>query len=261
MGFGSANSIGNCSHLFLVLELRYSIRKYKTMGCNISVSVRLKPHADRGSRHKPTIGRPQVATRMNATHWHEVSCTHPYRKQILSLLEQASYTSMRFQPHGKPTMNIRPTTPAERSKIRAFIADHWGEPRVVGHGTEYYPETLPAFVAEDEKGEWVGLLTYSIEGDACEVVTIDSLHEGQGIGAELIATVAEQAKIAGCRRLWLITTNDNLNALRFYQKRGFELVAVHRRAVERARQIKPTIPAIGAFGIPLRDELELEMPL
>jgi N-acetylglutamate synthase-like GNAT family acetyltransferase len=157
-------------------------------------------------------------------------------------------------------MNIRSTTSDESLKIRAFISDRWGEPRVVGHGTEYYPETLPAFVAEED-GEWVGLVTYTIEGDACEIVTIDSLKEGQGIGAGLIAAVAEQARSAGCRRLWLITTNDNLNALRFYQKRGFELVAVHRRAVERARQIKPTIPTIGAFGIPLRDEIELEMPL
>jgi len=57
------------------------------------------------------------------------------------------------------------------------------------------------------------------------------------------------------------TTNDNLNALRFYQKRGFVLAAVYPEAIERARKIKPTISLIGYEGIPLRDEIELEMPL
>ena len=76
-----------------------------------------------------------------------------------------------------------------------------------------------------------------------------------------IEAVKEVACKAGCRRLWLITTNDNLNALRFYQKRGFALVAVHRNALEISRKFKPEIPLIGADGIPLRDEIELEMIL
>lgn len=158
-------------------------------------------------------------------------------------------------------MKIRPTTDNDREKIRTFTITRWGDECVVGHDTVYYPETLPAFVAEEEHGAWVGLLTYTIEGDACEVVTIDSLREGEGIGTDLIAAVATHAKSAGCRRLWLVTTNDNLNALRFYQKRGFQLVAVHRHAVKQARERKPTIPLIGAHGIPIRDELELELDL
>jgi Acetyltransferase (GNAT) family len=66
---------------------------------------------------------------------------------------------------------------------------------------------------------------------------------------------------AGCRRVWLITTNDNLRALRFYQRRGFRLVAVHPDALARSRELKPSIPEIGLDGIPLRDELELELLL
>jgi GNAT superfamily N-acetyltransferase len=158
----------------------------------------------------------------------------------------------------EPYTMIRATTSEEQPKIREFMIAQWGDMRVVVHGTEYYPETLPAFVAE-ENGEWMGLLTYTIVGTTCEIVTLDSLREGQGIGAALIDTVVREARAAGCQRLWLITTNDNLNALRFYQKRGFVLVAVHREAVTRARQMKPTIPLIGAFGIPIRDEIELEM--
>lgn len=155
---------------------------------------------------------------------------------------------------------VRATTLEEQPKIREFIIAQWGDPRVVAHDTVYYPDTLPAFVAE-EYGAWIGLITYTIVEDACEIVTIDSLREGQGIGIALIEAVAETAKTAGCRRLWLITTNDNLHALRFYQKRSFVLVAVHRDAVMRSRQIKPSIPLIGNDGIPIRDEIELEMML
>jgi hypothetical protein len=57
----------------------------------------------------------------------------------------------------------------------------------------------------------------------------------------------------------VITTNDNLDALRFYQRRGFRLAALHRGAVDDSRaRLKPQIPPIGDHGIKLRDELELE---
>jgi ribosomal protein S18 acetylase RimI-like enzyme len=69
-----------------------------------------------------------------------------------------------------------------------------------------------------------------VEGDSCELVTIDSLDEGSGVGTALVEAVAKAARAAGCCRLWLITTNDNLRALRFYQRRGFELVAPPWRA-------------------------------
>jgi GNAT superfamily N-acetyltransferase len=107
----------------------------------------------------------------------------------------------------------------------------------------------------------VGLVTYRIEDDDCEIVTIDSVVEGRGVGTALLEAVTAEARTAGCRRVWLITTNDNLNALRFYQARGFRLVAVHPRAVEESRLLKPEIPELGNFGIAIRDELELELPL
>jgi L-amino acid N-acyltransferase YncA len=87
------------------------------------------------------------------------------------------------------------------------------------------------------------------------------LREGQGIGSKLIEQVIEEARTRGCKRLFLITTNDNLNALGFYQKRGFEIAAVHRGAVNESRKIKPGIPLVGYHSIPLRDEIELEMSL
>ena len=82
--------------------------------------------------------------------------------------------------------------------------------------------------------------------------------EGIGVGSALVSTLEDAARAAGCRRLWLITTNDNLEALRFYQRRGFVLAALHPGAIEASRRLKPVIPLVGHDGIPIRDELELE---
>ena len=154
----------------------------------------------------------------------------------------------------------RPTNDDDRAWVSRFIAEHWGAEIVVSRGVVYHPQDLPGFVAIQE-GEKVGLVTYNIEGESCEVVTINSTQPSSGVGTALIEAVRDIAIKSRCKRLWLITTNDNLNALRFYQKRGFVLVAVHRNALDVSRKLKPEIPLIGDDGIPLRDEIELEMML
>ncbi|MBZ0303030.1 MAG: GNAT family N-acetyltransferase, partial [Anaerolineae bacterium] len=95
----------------------------------------------------------------------------------------------------------------------------------------------------------------------CEIVTLNSVQEGQGVGTALIEVVKQAAAEEGCTRLWLITTNDNFNALRFYQKRDFRIVAVYPGALDQSRKVKPEIPLFGYHGIPLRDEIELELKL
>jgi ribosomal protein S18 acetylase RimI-like enzyme len=155
---------------------------------------------------------------------------------------------------------IRPLSADDQDWVLQFLIERWGSDRMIAHGVEYHPHTLPGFAAfADDRP--IGLITYHIEPGSCEIVTIDSVQSGLGIGTALIEAVKDVACAADCKRVWLITTNDNLNALRFYQKRGFVLVAVHRNAIDRARQIKPEIPLIGEFGIPLRDEIELEMEI
>jgi N-acetylglutamate synthase-like GNAT family acetyltransferase len=157
-------------------------------------------------------------------------------------------------------LNIRALSPADRDWVKRHVTEHWGAEIVVAHCTIYRPAELPGFVVELD-GKVAGLVTFHIAGDACEIVTLDSLVEGHGIGMALIEAVKTAATAAGCRRLWLITTNDNLHALGFYQKRGFRLVEVHPGAVEAARVLKPEIPLIGNDGIPIRDEIELEIVL
>jgi GNAT superfamily N-acetyltransferase len=141
-----------------------------------------------------------------------------------------------------------------------FLRQNWASTRVVSRGRLYYPEKLPGFIATiGDKS--VGLLTYEIRNRDCEVVTLNSTSEGLGIGSGLLEAARKVAISAGCNRLWLITTNDNIHALRFYQKRGFRLAALYPNQLEKSRLIKPEIPVVGMDGIPLRDEIELEILL
>lgn len=160
----------------------------------------------------------------------------------------------------KSLFTVEPLTRADSQWVRQFMVQRWHAETVVAHGQEFYPHLLPGFVAVLDI-ERIGLVTYRIDRGSCEIITLDSLRPGLGVGTALIEAVKTVAQETACDRLWLIATNDNLRALGFYQKCGLMLVAVHGGAVEKARQMKPSIPLIGEGGIPIRDEIELEMIL
>lgn len=155
------------------------------------------------------------------------------------------------------TIEILPLTADMRRWAVGVLAEHWGSELVVTRGHAYRADTLPGFIAR-MGGEPLGLITYTVKGQSCEIVTLNSLQEGSGIGTRLLEAVDRSARAAHCTRMWLITTNDNLPALRFYQRRGFTISAVYPNAVADSRRLKPEIPLIGIGGIPVRDEIELE---
>jgi ribosomal protein S18 acetylase RimI-like enzyme len=157
-------------------------------------------------------------------------------------------------------MEIRALTDEDREWARALLIDRWITPRIVTRGRAHEADKLPGFIAVDD-GEPKGLLTYRVQDGDCEVVTLDAVTFGQGIGSALMRSLLEKARPNRWRRIWLITTNDNTRALRFYQKLGFELVAIHRNAIGESRRLKPEIPEKGCDGIPIRDEMELEFNL
>lgn len=161
--------------------------------------------------------------------------------------------------NGAGRLVVRPTDPADPAVVRILVGS-WGGTIVVGHGEVIDAATLPGLLAERD-GEPAGALTYRIAEDGLEVVTIDAPVRHAGAGSVLLAAAAEVARAAGAQRLWLVTTNDNLDALRFYQRRGMRLVGLSRDALDATRKVKPQVPLIGAYGIPLRDELTLELPL
>ena len=157
---------------------------------------------------------------------------------------------------------MRPLVASDRPWLTGFMTERWGVPLAAGGGRLHRLDDLPGFAAVSADGAVAGVVTYLIEADTCEVVSIDSVVQGEGIGTALLEAACQAAAAAGCRRVRLITTNDNVDALRFYQRRGFALTELRRGAVEESRRMKPQIPKVGAYGIPIRDELVLvrELP-
>lgn len=156
---------------------------------------------------------------------------------------------------------IRESASADLTWVRTELEKHWHSTTIWSRGKPFRADQLPAFVAETKGSEVIGLVTYRFESDECEVVTLSSTSENRGVGTRLLQAAVDAARERGCRRIFLTTTNDNLRAIGFYQKRGWRLCRLYAGVVDEARRHWPEIPLIGIGGIRVRDELELELPL
>ena len=159
-----------------------------------------------------------------------------------------------------PPIAVREPSEADRAWLGQQLRESWGSTILISRGHAHDATKCPALIAVQGDAR-VGLATFRFDRDECELLTIDALEKRAGIGSALLAGVIQIARTRGCGRLWLITSNDNLDAMRFYQRRGMSMVAVHRGAVDEARRMKPSIPEVGEHGIPLHDELEFELLL
>lgn len=154
-----------------------------------------------------------------------------------------------------PGLRVRERTAADDTWVMTALTGEWGSTAVVSRGRLHRADRLPGLIAESG-GQRVGLLTYEIRGGALEVVSLQAAVRRLGVGRALLEAARGVARRAGCRRLWLVTTNDNREAMEFYRALGLRHVATHRGAVREARELKPEIPATGAGGVPIEDELE-----
>ncbi|WP_042455476.1 GNAT family N-acetyltransferase [Neobacillus dielmonensis] len=154
-------------------------------------------------------------------------------------------------------MEVISTDEIDKSRLTKFFIKHWGSPVMVISSGMYQCNELDGFIVVDDCNEFLGLITYLIKNNECEIISLDSIVENMGIGTTLLHQVELTAKSAGCSCLKLVTTNDNLRALEFHQKRGYQLSAIFVNAVETARRIKPEIPFVADNGIPIRDEILL----
>lgn len=157
-------------------------------------------------------------------------------------------------------VTVRPATDQDRDPLVAALRRAWGTTTVIVHGVAHDLTALPALVAEHD-GQLAGMLTYHVADSGFEVVSIEALRRGVGIGSMLLQAAVSEARRRDLPRLWLVTTNDNLDAIRFYQRRGLRLCAVRPGAVDLAREQKPEIPPVGGYGIEIRDELVFELRL
>jgi ADP-ribose pyrophosphatase len=185
----------------------------------------------------------------------ELKVFHPIYFTWYDLARFSGFNHLEFP---LSTAMITSLTASDLPWARRFLGEHWGIP-VITRGVAYDPTEFPGFIAKDRQGLPQGLVTYRVEAEECEILSLDSLRSGYGIG--LLDAVKQAAQQAGCWRLWLITTNDNLAAIGFYQKVGFQIAAVHTNALAASRRLKPSIPLTGESGLPIRDEIEFEMIL
>jgi ribosomal protein S18 acetylase RimI-like enzyme len=150
-------------------------------------------------------------------------------------------------------MVIRDRSDHDAAWIEALLRARWGGTIIVVNGEAIDATQLPSLVA----GERDGLATYRLRGDEAQLVSLDAVDPGRGTGTQLVNALLERLQQQGVRRIWVTTTNDNLAALAFYQRRGFEIRQVRPDAIEAARRIKPAIPLVAENGIPIRDEIDL----
>jgi N-acetylglutamate synthase-like GNAT family acetyltransferase len=158
-------------------------------------------------------------------------------------------------------VQVRRATDEDREWIAEAIVGAFASERLVSRGRVHSEASqLDGFVVEND-GRPIGCaLWHEIDGDA-ELVVLVTTYRGAGAGTTLLDAVVEHARAAGWSRLWLITTNDNTDAIRLYQRAGWEWVGWHRDAVSKSRELKPELPEVGAHGIPIRHEIEFEYPL
>ncbi|MBL8130338.1 MAG: GNAT family N-acetyltransferase [Anaerolineae bacterium] len=155
---------------------------------------------------------------------------------------------------------VEALTEADRGWADEWLTRYWGSPRIVSNGVMHDLSTAPGVIAWVD-GARAGMLNYDIAGGSMEITSLFSIMDGIGVGTALIQAALDGARQMGLRRVWLVTTNDNTRAMRFYQRRGFTIAAVRLNQLELSRRLKPELALTGDDDIPLRDEFEFEVLL
>ena len=153
--------------------------------------------------------------------------------------------------------NIQPLSLLHQKQLEDFITHAWGSSEMVISTGIYNLVELEGYVAWSSIGEIIGVVTFKRLDGLIEIISLDSVLENQGIGTRLIMMIELMAVENQIPLIKVITTNDNMGALSFYQRKGYRIKEIIEGAVDRARRVKPEIPLIGERGIPINDELVL----
>jgi GNAT superfamily N-acetyltransferase len=158
----------------------------------------------------------------------------------------------------RTAFDIRPMT--DRAALDELLRLRWSDGSIFVRGRLITPPDVEAFGAyHDNKLQ--GVATWRIEDGSLYLLTLNNITDRRGVGEALLARMLDLAREKKLPHLRVIISNDNVGAFRFYQKRGFRIIAVHVGVVDMMRKMKPSIPEIGSEGIPMRDEIEMEIAL
>jgi ribosomal protein S18 acetylase RimI-like enzyme len=156
---------------------------------------------------------------------------------------------------------VRYKTFNDKELVNSELKELWGSEIIVTPSGVYKDvDTLDGIILEYE-GKFAGMILYTIQKSEMEIVEIHVKVHGIAIGSELLQHAKLVAYKNKCRRIWVSTSNDNLNAMRFYQKRGFNMINIYIGFMDEVRRYKPELPQIGIDGIPLLHLIELELIL
>lgn len=150
--------------------------------------------------------------------------------------------------------------PVEDDEVRKILEEHWGSTTIIAMDRVHTIEDLSGFLAI-QKNMAAGLITYEMRENTCEIVTLNSLIPRIGVGSELVNRCVKLAREENCENIWVATTNDNTDAMKFYQKRGFRFRQIYPDKIDEYRKQKPEIPLIGMNEIPMKDEIVFDMVL
>jgi len=160
------------------------------------------------------------------------------------------------KPHVElPPVLVREATDADRVAARELFARDFGRTKIVAYGAVMDIDQMPALVAV-RYADPSGALAYRLHGDALHIVALatDPMWQRSGVGGHLVAEAELIARRLNLRRLVVSTTNDNLPALYFYQRRGYRMTDFVPSSI-----IMHTGQEVAGFaGIPVRDEVRLE---
>jgi GNAT superfamily N-acetyltransferase len=135
----------------------------------------------------------------------------------------------------------------------------WGLPLVTPERI-WHPDEVVGLEGRDLGGP-IGLVTLVVDGGLGEIISLEAYVPCRGHGSFLLAGAEAEMARRGARRARVRTTNDNLRAQAFYQRRGWRLVGIELDGMERVRALKPGLLAAGAHGLPLRDVWSFEKGL
>lgn len=176
-------------------------------------------------------------------------------------LHEGSWNDCILMAYDFAGYRIVPINPCNREALSRLFVQLWGSTEMVISTGTYILHELDGFLAYDSNGEIIGVATYRLYEDHVEIISLDSLIEKEGIGGRLLMRIELVAVENGCSEMKVITTNDNISAFEFYQRKRYRMIGVARGAVDLARQVKPEIPLIGHQNIPIHDEILLSKKL
>lgn len=158
-----------------------------------------------------------------------------------------------------PPVTVRQATDADRARVVALFVTDFGRSKFIAFGEEFQAETVPTIVAEMD-GDLAGALAYRLQQGMLQIVALATDPEWQrsGVGGQLVDHAERVALEAGATHVAVATTNDNLPALYFYQRRGYRLTEV---AVDAIASANEGATIVGFAGIVIRDEFHLVKPL